>query len=101
MFATSFAAEKKARQFQIAKLRRPGGLGALRGDRTSRRKRGPVALRPSLLTGLPLSHLQLCAIYSQRQFWDVLNVRYGSLADILAHFPRTAAFGWLAEIGPS
>ena len=80
MLATSFAAVK-ARKKIIAKLWRLGGLGVLRGARTSRRKRGPVTLRLQLWLDLPLSQNVFSYDYESSQFWDVLiDVCFGSVA---------------------
>ena len=62
-------------QLLTNKIRQPGDLGVLRGAQTSRRKRGPVALRHQLWLILPLSQVEsrICEIC--RQFWNLLKTR--------------------------
>ena len=47
----------------------PAILGSYR--RTPVRKRGPVALRPKLWSGLPFSQIGLSAQGDRCQFWDL------------------------------
>ena len=58
----------------------PAILGSFgESNMASRRKRGPVALRPRLWSGLPLSNVTkfYAPIGESRQFGDVLNVGFG------------------------
>ena len=63
----------------------------------SRRKRGPVALRPWLWPGLPLSDVTTLYVGmgEERQFGDVpkSNVRFGWLAALLTNISRMSTFG--------
>ena len=59
-----------------------------------------MALRHQLWLVLPLSLNSLRSSANERQFWDVLNVRFGSETVILAQFYRMAALGRVADAQP-
>ncbi len=73
----------------------------------SRRKRGPVAFRPRLLTGLAFS-LQLLSIVEDRLRCRIINligtyssdgnVRFGSLADLFTNISLMSAFEQKAAV---
>ena len=83
----------------MAMIQQPGDLGSF-GETSisSRRKRGPVALRPNLTAGLPLSNSApiKARLGSSGKSGDVPKFRYGSVAASRNPTSLAAAFGRIA-----